>query len=555
MFRFTAGVWWGAFGGLGAFLADLVSAAAAIGFLWVPNRDSFLLLLAPMLAMTVVGALFGGLLALVPLPRFPRGLLVVGIGLLFVCGTVAGTLSRGGRGDAAAGPPPSSAVSTTTPVLWIVIDTLRADKTYGADLGFPHAGALRGFARRAITFTEAESTAGWTIPSMVALLTGVHHTTAGASTSHLPMWATTAAEFFLRAGYETRAIIDNPVLDPRNGFAQGFQSFEQRSSYRFVFSMAAFRALPNDVREWLRFNLRTPYLGAPGLTDAAIGAINAAGDRPLFLLVHYMDPHAPYYAHDVPDPADSEPVAFWRARDRLREDPTDRPPSPAQMRLLRHRYDQEIAHTDAALGRLLAAWEERYGRTGFIAITADHGEEFLEHGRLSHSNNVHRESVHVPLIVQLPDQRHDGAIVRTPVNHLGLLPTALDVVGLSQSGSEGPTIQGQSWLPLLDIDASPPTCLVANHGRHGHDTKRVRQGHWVYIRSDYYDDRPSEEALFDLRSDPREQHDVSAQHPETKQKLQRTLGARMTSFATAFDLRAPREETDDEALRALGYVQ
>jgi arylsulfatase A-like enzyme len=256
-----------------------------------------------------------------------------------------------------------------------------------------------------------------------------------------------------RAGYATHAVVDNALLERRNGFAAGFETYQQRSSFRFVFSLPAFRLIPDRYREILKDRLRVAYHGAAGVTATALEIIETYDeDAPLFLYVHYMDPHAPYYPQPAlgPDPPGLEPIEFMRVADGLREG-TGEPPSAAQLATLRYRYDGEVRALDPEVGRLLQAWQARYGRTGMIVLTADHGEEFLEHGHLGHSLTVQRELVHVPLVVAFPEgnvleERAQGR-VDTPVSLLDLTPTVLDVLGVEDDW--GPAMRGMSWMPWL----------------------------------------------------------------------------------------------------------
>ncbi|MCK5690403.1 sulfatase-like hydrolase/transferase, partial [Myxococcota bacterium] len=284
--KILSGLGYGALLGLLYFVADLTGAFLAIGWLFVPSIGGFFLLALALLVATSTSALLGAVLSLLPTqlwllfaklrlpPLTPRtsGISLIAIFMLAI--GVSGFVLRAERKLPDPGPRPELSATNPTPILWIVADTLRADALYGEDQSYPHAPELKKFATKSHVFTQAESTAAWTIPSMAAMLTGVHNTTMDASAGHLPNWVPTIAEHLRASGYSTHAIVDNVLLEPRSGYADGFESFFARSTYRFAFSLPSFRLLSYKFHHELRGLTRSSYLGAPGLSDEAIRVVN-----------------------------------------------------------------------------------------------------------------------------------------------------------------------------------------------------------------------------------------------------------------------------------------
>lgn len=537
-------------------VADLLSAAIAIGWLFDPGWPSILLVAFALGTNLGLGALFGAILGLVPW-KLPKSAAVPALVALAVVVLVAGVFARWERNhdlDPVGEPAPDA-----KPVLFVVTDTLRADTLYGDAFEFPLAPSTRNWAMNARVFEDAESSAGWTIPSMATMLTGVHNTTYDASAGRLPLWGKTLAEHLRERGYETRAVVDNVILEPRNGFAQGFESFDQRSAFRFAFTFPSFRLWPIEVHEWLRGALFSAYDGSRDVTDRAIERIEEAGDRPLLLYVHYMDPHAPYYPHADLPPVDGEAVDYYRFRDYLREG-VDKPPSLEQLRWLRGRYEREVTHWDADFGRLIVAWKKRYGDQGLIVLTSDHGEEFLDHGRLGHGMTVHREMVHVPLIVDPPADTCGGS-ERVPelVSLLDLTPTVVEwVTGEPAKGSEGgPAIQGRSWVRwLCEGGEAPERPAFALHARHGRKVYRYRTATDVALQIRYFDDPNRRDRMrYAFTEDPTENNPLPADDA-TGDRLFRDLSKLTKAFENARDSNAEDEsEAVEESLRALGYIQ
>jgi arylsulfatase A-like enzyme len=152
--------------------------------------------------------------------------------------------------------------------------------------------------------------------------------------------------------------------------------------------------------------------------DAAIRFLTEAGDAPTFLLLHLFDPHREY-----------APPAEFR---RFGADPIDL-------------YDGEIAYTDHQLGRLLDRLRAggRWART-VVLVTADHGEEFGEHGTFEHGASVYQPLMRVPLVLRVPGR---GPGVVTGVARLiDVGPTLRELTGLPAD----PDAQGESLVPLLD---------------------------------------------------------------------------------------------------------
>jgi choline-sulfatase len=285
-----------------------------------------------------------------------------------------------------AGRPAPTPPASRPNVLLVTIDTLRADHVgcYG------HAGAvtptLDGLAARGVRFATAVAHVPLTGPSHACLLTGLTPLGHGFRDNGgfaLPPAVKTAAEDFRQAGYRTAAFVSGFPLDRRFGFDRGFETYDDH--------------LPkgNDRR-------RTPYVErlADATTDAVLRwlpAPAAARAAPVFLWVHYYDPHAPY-----------------------------EPPGDLAERFRAAPYDGEIAFVDTQFARLLRALAEKgaLARTVVLA-TADHGESLGEHGEGTHGLFVYDATLRVPWIVAGPGIAA-GRVADTVARSIDVLPTLLD---------------------------------------------------------------------------------------------------------------------------------
>jgi len=294
-------------------------------------------------------------------------------------------------------------------VLLVVVDALRADHLH-----------LYGYPRRTSDHIDALGASGWvfgnhiansaqTVPSTLSLLLsmrpaehGFLHLGDGHFARNRPRYPeslTFLSEVFQAAGYRTGGFVGNPFLKRENGFAQGFD--------RFVYS--------EDPGETL--------------TEAAIGWLSERGrrNRPFFAYVHYFDVHSPY-------------APPGRYRDRF-ERPADgryiyrNGPAPevgeADLQTIVALYDGEVAYVDDQIGELLAALERLGDREDtLIAVTSDHGDEFLEHGGLGHGTSVYGELVRVPLVLAGPGLAATARRIEYLTRHLDLAPTLLALAGL-----------------------------------------------------------------------------------------------------------------------------
>ena len=310
-------------------------------------------------------------------------------------------------------------------IVLLVIDTLRADHLsfYGYDR--PTSPILQAeLADRGIVFETAYAEAPWTLPSMSALHTGhpaSDLTDAAGSPVGIPDAASTLAERLAEAGYETAAFVANPTMHRGNGFAQGFETFDVAAPE--LSSLTDLHAA--DLKAQLQ-----AFLDARSKRDEK---------RPLFLWLHYLDPHDPYVNDDLVDghsPFLPDYDGPLRGTDihglEMDQVPFDPERDQEQLRAL---YDAEIRHVDQAVGHAFTLLKRNFGDDFFarslVALTSDHGEELFDHGGFKHGQTLYQEQLHVPLVLRwdgrLPETRVAG-----PARLLDLFPTFLVAAGLDR---------------------------------------------------------------------------------------------------------------------------
>jgi arylsulfatase A-like enzyme len=311
-------------------------------------------------------------------------------------------------------------------VVVISLDTLRADSLgcYGAP-GDP-TPVLDGLAARGTVFEDVVTPSSWTLPAHASLLTSVHPIVHGAVTPDRGIRdavGPSLPERLQAAGYRTAAFTGGGFVHPDFGLARGVDLFSVRDPG------GAGGRLDRD---------RDESAAASDSTDReerilpVLHWIERNADRPFFVLLHTYVVHnyhpAPEFFDPTRDPCPSEVLALdgkdlW--------DRADESGDVECARHLRHLYDATVAQADRwIVGRLLESLE-RLGlrdRT-IVAVVSDHGEEFLEHGRMSHGRSLFGEVVQVPWILSGPGVGI-GTRRADAVNLLDVAPTILKLVGV-----------------------------------------------------------------------------------------------------------------------------
>lgn len=431
-----------------------------------------------------------------------------------------------------------------SPVILVVADALRADQTgpYTAGVSTPN---LEDFARHAVVFENAWSAASWTRPSVTSILTGLlprqHGTVHKAS--RLPGDIPTVASLLDKAGWNTAAVVTNVNLAPVFGLGRGFSAYAYLGPEAFLGAPGAASRL-FLVELWRLVRLRfLPGQRRPERYYAPGEKINLqagryleqlAGDGPFFLYLHYMEPHDPYFAH----PYDGRAVARVE---------TPHPPVERAEQLL-DLYRQEVSHWDEIFGQLL----EQLRRLGvfdsaLIIVTADHGEEFADHGGFWHGTTLYQELVRVPLMVHFPGGSGAGTRRADNVSLLDLLPTIM-----AQAGGQVP--ENLFGYPL-QAAPRPDRVIMAEEDHQGARLVALRRGSWKIIHSLVEDPRGQPEwQLFALDGDPSEKDNLAEQRTGVLEELKKLLEQGPAALNRGTEDVEIDHQTEEQ-LRSLGYTQ
>jgi arylsulfatase A-like enzyme/Tfp pilus assembly protein PilF len=421
-------------------------------------------------------------------------------------------------------PPKSQGAGSKLPnIILITLDTTRADRMgfLGSERGLtPNLDAL---ARHGVVFTRAYAQVPLTTPSHAALLTGTYPqfnhvedlgSPLGAGLPYLP-------DLLHQHGYHTAAFIGSMVLDPASGGAPGFDR-------GFDVYDADFHNPKVGEDRYQSMERR-----AEDVANRAMGWLSHHQQTPFFLWLHFYDAHEPYD-----------------------------PPEPFKSHFASEPYDGEIAYTDSVVGSVLEVLQ-RHGlyQNTVIAVAADHGEAFGEHGERWHGMFLYDETIHVPLLLKLPAERFARERVEARVALADVAPSLLQAAKIPIPSA----VQGQSLFPLME--ASKPAAGKESASKQSRPADRA-----IYSETDYphrafgwsalsswrvqkylYVQAPKKE-LYDQASDPGALKNLA----DTSQAVAGTLDSQLSDFkkktSGAAIAQAELSPAQEENLRALGYL-
>ncbi|HZW32659.1 MAG TPA: sulfatase, partial [Isosphaeraceae bacterium] len=370
----------------------------------------------------------------------------------------------------------SGPASSAPNLLWIVMDTVRADHMSLHGYGRPTTPQLEAWARQGICFDQARSAAPWTLPSHVTMFTGLWPFEHGARVDRPYVGASpTLAEHLAAHGYATAGFAGNTgMCNAIYGVGRGFDYYVElvlnhEVSVRTTMLNSALgtwalylgrrlglpvpapfviphrRLAPELIahsRDWLERVCRRNQAGPP------------ASRRPFFLFVNFMDAHSPYlplpgatqpfWTGPYPERRQAIPEVGWRAVQARDAAPADRRAERQReldqvTRRLSDLYDDCLRGLDTQLGNFLGGLRgQGLLEETWVVITSDHGEHFGEHDQFGHGTSLYNALTHVPLIV-IPPLRGAGSAtdpfaalrgrrIGVPVSHRELAVTLTDLL-------------------------------------------------------------------------------------------------------------------------------
>ncbi len=370
-------------------------------------------------------------------------------------------------------------------------------------------------AGQAIVFEKAYAQAPLTTVSHATILTGTYpqfHRVNDFGT-RLPSRIPYLPDLLRRHGYRTAAFVGCVILDPRNGLAPGFDR-----GFDVYDAGYTLRSAGQD-------RYQTVERRADKVVAHAIEWLGQNSTHPFFLWVHLYDPHEPYD-----------------------------PPAPYAKRYASHPYDGEIAATDAALGKLFAYLRQHDLYSGsVIAVMADHGEALGQHGEETHGVFLYDETIHVPLLVKLPQERFAGRRVTSRVRLVDVAPTILEAVGIPVPEE----MQGESLLRALRANAAErPVYSQTDYPKQGFGwsaLSSLREGKYLFVQAPHRE-------LYDVSVDPLEVRNIAKKNEAIADAFAARLAGMQKDYSSTTSLvgqtanMTPGQTAALATLGTLGYV-
>ncbi len=434
-------------------------------------------------------------------------------------------------------------------VLLISIDSLRADHVGCYGYKRDTTPTIDALARQGIVFRNTVSTTSWTLPAHMSLFTSMDITVHGVGMEGMSLHRDigTLAGVFKSNGYRTAAFCSSPFMNPAFGFDRGFDLYRNidLDDHRFENTTLP----PEHQRDAVHADITSPRI-----TELADDWLEKNSGHPFFLFLHMWDVH---YDYIPPAPYDRkfdpDYTGNITGRNYIHNPEINPKMDPRDLDHIIALYDGEIAWVDHHLGLIVEKLKELgiFERT-LIVITADHGDEFFEHGGKGHRSTLYDEVVMIPLVIHGPGVERQGGEVSDQASIIDIAPTILNLCGIKIPQ----WMQGRSLFHDQKNETNPSgdgALLELSL-----ELKAFRTNHYKLI----FNIPHLQTIIYDLNNGPKEtyQHLVTSPDKWNEANLKfysrladdRILLKKYRGGATGGPVKLSPEET--ERLKALGYL-
>ena len=413
-------------------------------------------------------------------------------------------------------------------LLFISIDTLRADRLGLYGYGRETSPNLDKFAKESVVFENMVSVSSWTLPTHVSMFTGLYPSSHGVSLPskvQIGENTKTLAELLKEKGYRNFAFTGGGYVGPRYGFGRGFESYgvhkekKRDEKYDIEPSIAQFKEKISSLKSEENF----------------------------FVFFHTFDVHCPY---NSPEPY----MSMFNSENVEVVDPKKCGDnyynrigiSDKQALYLSDRYDGGIRWVDTKLQEVFTFLEQQ-GRlkNTVVVITSDHGDEFHDHGRIGHKKSLYKELLMVPLIIRAPGL--DPARIKASTSHVDLFPTVLELLGIKSDIK----FDGKSLLPLVNKEIDSVRAFQFSELDMGMELRSHldEKGHLIK------NTKNNKSKYFDLIKDPKEQIEVAESFKEEVTRRLDELKLLMKNLSRSSTSEITKESEEEiERLKSLGYI-
>jgi uncharacterized sulfatase len=464
----------------------------------------------------------------------------------------------------------------TKNIVWITLDSIRADRTPFGDHSLDTMPVLDEFASRPNTVGTTCTAHGiWSLPSVASMMTGLwpsRHGT-GLHNEVLPSEITTVPERLSAASYRTVGISQNSYFSPETGLGRGFDEFHH-PGIKDLFGEAGISGTLSFLKNIRRYSggLTTEkrrhspdYLLNEFLKDKLQSL--ASGDQPFALFAHYSGAHHPYspspaFRDSFELPKSMTPEDVIELSFEVTSDPYTTMAEPGSVTdeewdAIRALYDGLLKQVDSLMGRIIETLDS-CGLTEdtIVVFTSDHGDLLGEQGFLSHKLFLHDSLIQVPVVVH-GSERVAGAD-HDNLQHIDIVQTILDEVGASTDGMHGDTLPGASrgfTISQRGAETADKTLDRVREHNPNFDHDKIQLGLLTALRSDGWKTIRGEKetVLYEL---PDEAVDRSSDYPEQTDQHSAQIEAWLEEFGEPLfsDEQADFSDEVEDRLADLGYI-
>ena len=413
-------------------------------------------------------------------------------------------------------------------VVLIITDTIGKHQIgyYGAEASTPNLDKL---IKNGVHFTNTFSSASWTKPAIASILTGylpnVHlvRSLGGKIRAEIE----TLAEYFQKNGFQTAGFVSHTLLAKKYGYGQGFETYENLNPTNPHVTITSDKVSDSAI-EWLK---------------------NRNNERNFFLQLHYFDTHSNYRHHEKYDKTSwyngkIEATEYGVHIDTLRH--VRKQMDANDLKYVKGLFGEETAFEDEQIGRFISYLEESpYAKNTLIVWVSDHGEAFLERGKIGHSVTLYNELIKVPFVFYMPSLLKPRE-VKEPVAPVDIFPTLAKIV--NQDWDENRA--GFSLLPVLAGSKLSSDRVTYNETLRNSNLAAVEKNGYKLI----HNKKKNRYALYNLESDPLEKNNIISTHPAIFEELKVFLDNYEKSDVNSKEDNVELTPVEVKQLESLGYM-
>jgi arylsulfatase A-like enzyme len=443
-------------------------------------------------------------------------------------------------GDEAGGPaaPSSRVPGLPFGAVMFLLDTVRADHLSSYGYERRTTPAIDALAREGALFRQVAAYSTWTLPSVVAVLSGDYPPLVWDDRLRMK---SSLVEKFAEAGYRTAAFTEGGYVSRRWGMDRGFQHYSEEAHTED--STNEIERTFSDARRWLEAN----------------------SDFPFFLLIHTYEAHMPYTNRDFAqglDPGRVGPTYELEFLETVRSGEIVL--TPEEREYIRALYDGDILSVDRHVGEFMNLLEDLgLGESTVVVVTSDHGEEMGEEFETfigGHGHSMRDNLLLVPLVIRDPTRTFAERRIDVQVRLFDVIPTIAELLGVEIDAPIG----GRSLVPVLEGNEKAHRAAMSGQNNRGAPRISLRDGRYKFVATvppGTESGTPAALAvppkqLYDLESDPGEDHNLVGKKPRLARTMANAL-ARWYNRLGDPQMDATSEALDENLvrrLRALGYM-